>query len=186
MINSKRSNLLDIVKGIMILFIIITHFGFKYPTDYRRYGFFYWIDMAVPVFMIITEYFAAIQLKKSSINSLEEAWKIEIVLPKMLRFLVPFSMAIFVEIPFLYMYGDSLLNIVREIIRGAGHGSYYTPIMLQLIFLRPVIYLVIKKYDWFGTIMCFLVTALWELIQYCWGNMANITQLYPTTPHFYE
>lgn len=46
---SKRSNLLDIIKGLMIVFIIITHFGFSYPDDYRKFGFFYWIDMAVPV-----------------------------------------------------------------------------------------------------------------------------------------
>lgn len=40
--------------------------------------------------------------------------------------------------------------------------------MLQFIFLSPIIYFIIKKYDFFGTIICFLVTALWELIQYCW------------------
>ncbi|MGN0506564.1 MAG: hypothetical protein ACI4FZ_08385 [Lachnospiraceae bacterium] len=41
--------------------------------------------------------------------------------------------------------------------------------MIQLVFLIPLIYVLIKKYDWFGVIICFLLTALWEMIQYCWG-----------------
>ena len=40
--------------------------------------------------------------------------------------------------------------------------------MLQLIFLIPIVYLVVRRYDFFGTIMCLIVTAIWELIQYCW------------------
>lgn len=71
--NRERYNLLDIIKGIMILFIIITHFQFVYPDDYKKYGFFFWIDMAVPVFMVITGYLYALQYEKKNIESFEQA-----------------------------------------------------------------------------------------------------------------
>lgn len=83
---NKRSNLLDIIKGVMIVFIIITHFKFVYPDDYQKYGFFFWIDMAVPVFMIITGYLYAMQFENKGIDTFEKAWSKEIIIPKVLRF----------------------------------------------------------------------------------------------------
>lgn len=63
-----------------------------------------------------------------------------------------------------------IIEIIANIVRGrVGPGAYYTPIMIQLVFLVPLIYALIKKYDWFGVILCFVSTALWEMIQYCWG-----------------
>lgn len=83
---NKRSNLLDIIKGLMIVFIIITHFRFVYPGDYQKYGFFFYIDMAVPVFMIITAYLSAMQFEKKGIDTFEKDWSKAIIIPKMLRF----------------------------------------------------------------------------------------------------
>lgn len=41
--------------------------------------------------------------------------------------------------------------------------------MLQVVFLLPVLYVLIKKYDLFGAVFCFLVNAIWEMVQDCWG-----------------
>lgn len=94
---NRRSNLLDIIKGLMIIFIIITHFRFVYLDDYLKYGFFFWIDMAVPVFMIITGYLYAMQFENKGIDTLEKAWSKEIIVPKVLRFVIPFGIALLVE-----------------------------------------------------------------------------------------
>lgn len=167
----KRSNILDIIKGLMIIFIIITHFRFVYPDDYKRYGFFFWIDMAVPVFMIITGYVTSIQYRKRGIESLDQAYSIDVVIPKVLRFLVPFLIIMLLELPYMILVNEiSIIEIIVNTVRGGiGPGAYYTPIMIQLVFLVPLIYILIKKYDWFGVILCFVLTALWEMIQYCWG-----------------
>ena len=95
---TKRSNLLDIIKGLMIIFIIVTHFHFRYPEDYQRFGFFFWIDMAVPVFMIITGYLTAISFDKKKISSVKEALSLEIVIPKLLRFCIPFIIVYLAEV----------------------------------------------------------------------------------------
>lgn len=52
---------------------------------------------------------------------------------------------------------------------GYGPGAYYTPIMIQMILIGPVIYLVIKKMDGYGFLLCFAVTGCWETISYCVG-----------------
>lgn len=128
---NRRSNLLDIIKGLMIIFIIITHFRFVYPDDYLKYGFFFWIDMAVPVFMIITGYLCAMQFEKKGIDTLEKAWSKEIIIPKALRFLVPFSIAFLVEAPVLVIRGCGIVELIQTFVRGGRtrfvlHTNYAT------------------------------------------------------------
>lgn len=168
--NRERYNLLDIIKGIMILFIIITHFQFVYPDDYKKYGFFFWIDMAVPVFMVITGYLYALQYEKKNIESFEQAWSVELIVPKILRFIVPLIPAIILETIVLYIVRKiSFVEIVNLFARGGlGPGSYYTLVLIQLIFFFPIIYFIIKKYDICGVVISFFLTGFWELIQYSW------------------
>lgn len=167
----ERFELLDIIKGVMIVFIIVTHFRFKYPEDYMKYGFFYWIDMAVPVFMIIFSYLSAISLEKNNITSIKQTWNLDYMLPKVLRFIIPYTIVMLFEIrEFIFVYKYNFIEIIQFVVRGGqGPGAYYTPIMLQLIFFTPIVYLAVKKFDFFGVIICFLVTAFWELVQYSWG-----------------
>lgn len=62
--SANRLQHLDFYKGICILFIIITHYNW---TDQQRlaYGFPFWIDMAVPIFMVITGYVSALSKKRN-------------------------------------------------------------------------------------------------------------------------
>ena len=166
----SRCSLIDIIKGFMILFIIITHYKWNYPSDYLKYGFVFYIDMAVPVFMIISGYLAAVSLERKKCT-LQQAYSLDLVLPKLLRFLVPFTITFIIELPFLIFYKKlDILPIIQTCVRGGvGPGSYYTPVMLQFIFIVPVIYFVIIRYDFCGVCTCFLFTALWEAVQYSWG-----------------
>ena len=126
MIVEKRSNFLDIIKGLMIIFIIITHFRFAYPDDYMKYGFFYWVDMAVPVFMIITGYLIALSMK--NINSLWQAYRAEIVIKKLLRFLIPWLPIAIVEAPILVVAKNyNCFEILKQMLGGMD----LVPIILQ-------------------------------------------------------
>ena len=177
--SQKRSNLIDIIKGLMMVFIIITHFNFIYPDDYKKYGFFFYIDMAVPVFMIITGYLHAIQFSKKDIRSFSQAMSPTIIIPKILRFFVPYFLIMLVEIPILYkVYDYGILDLFNTVICGGiGPGSYYTPAMIQIVFILPMVYFIIKRYDFFGTILCFIFTAFWELLQYSWGMSDSVYRL---------
>ena len=118
---SKRVELLDVLKGMMIFFIIVTHFHFVYPDDYQRYGFYYWIDMAVPVFMIITGYLTAQSLEKRRVVSLKQAWASGVVVPRLIRFLIPFAFAMAVELPILkFVRKYNFFQTISAILRGGG------------------------------------------------------------------
>lgn len=60
----ERNNSLDFLKGISIIFIIITHFSW---TNLERlsFGFPFWIDMAVPIFMLVSGYTQALSCEKN-------------------------------------------------------------------------------------------------------------------------
>lgn len=123
---NRRSNLLDIIKGLMIIFIIITHFRFVYPDDYQKYGFFFWIDMAVPIFMVITGYLYAMQFEKKGIDTIEKAWLKEIILPKILRFVIPFGIAFLVEAPVLVVRGCGIIELIQTFVRGGKDQARIT------------------------------------------------------------
>lgn len=52
---------------------------------------------------------------------------------------------------------------------GYGPGSYYYPVMIQFIFVFPMIYLIMKKYNDKGLIICLFLNFLYELIQRAYG-----------------
>lgn len=52
---NERCHSIDFIKGICIILVIISHYRW---TDYERlrWMFPFWVDMAVPIFMVITGY----------------------------------------------------------------------------------------------------------------------------------
>jgi peptidoglycan/LPS O-acetylase OafA/YrhL len=52
---------------------------------------------------------------------------------------------------------------------GVGPGSYYYPLMLQFVFVFPVVYSIVKKHDFIGVVECFLLNGLYEVIQRSYG-----------------
>ena len=73
-----------------------------------------------------------------------------------------------VELPILkFVRKYNFFQTISAILRGGvGPGSYYTPIMIEMIFIAPLVYFIVKKYDFKGTLICFLFTALFEAVAY--------------------
>ncbi len=114
-----RNHFLDILKAAAILCILITHFHW---TDQQRLRLFFpfWIDMAVPVFMVISGYVNFCSSKRSGINSLREAYAAERIRKKLLRYLIPFGFAYLAETALIFIFSDSLdkSSLLYEWIRG--------------------------------------------------------------------
>lgn len=116
---NQRMDILDILKGLMIIFIIVTHFRFEYPLDYKKYGFFYWIDMAVPVFMIITGFIMSFNFNKKEICTLKEAYSIQSIIPKILRYILPFIPIFLIETPILIIYKNfGIIELLKTFVCG--------------------------------------------------------------------
>lgn len=169
-----RERHIDLFKGILIILIVVTHFAWE-DEERLRYLFPFWIDMAVPLFMMISGYAFVRSFQKSKINSLSDAYSVKNVLPKVMRFTIPFFIAFMLEEAyFLHKDFHFSMGLVKDLFfcflqGGVGFGSYYYPIMIQFIFVFPVIYFIVKKHELRGVVIVGIVNAAYELLQRAYG-----------------
>ncbi len=146
----NRSLLIDSIKGLCILFVVITHF--PWSSEQRTLLLFpFWIDMAVPVFMLLSGYLTANSMEKNHVSSFEECYHSKRILKSIVRLTSPYLIAYFVEMLLyvcIYTIADQPLHINPLkilLLGGIGPGSYYFPIMIQFVFLFPLIYRIIRS-----------------------------------------
>ena len=128
--------------------------------------------MAVPIFMIVSGYVSALSFQKNNITKIEKAYSMKAIIWKALRFIIPFLAVILIELVGINFMGHrySLAESIALFLRGGeGPGSYYTPVMLQFIFIFPVIYFLIKKKDLQGLIICGGINITYEILQRVYG-----------------
>ena len=143
----ERIKFLDVLKGICIIMVIVSHYAWS-ETERLIFLFPFWIDMAVPIFMLISGYVYAISIDKNRIYQMEDAYRFSFICKKVVRYTIPFGIAFLLEM-IMYTIAGSGYNLVSAVITfidgGRGPGSYYYPIMIQLIFIFPLIYFSIRK-----------------------------------------
>lgn len=168
--NFERIDVLDILKGIAVIMVVITHCAW---TDQQRkqYVFPFWIDMAVPIFMVITGY-----LYSKSFYARKKIWDRQWMKKVCVKYTVPFFI-IFVGECICYIFfkyigisaaqSFSLKNALLTFIRygGYGPGSYYYICLLQIIMFFPAIYWVINRMKLKGLILCFVVNFIYEILK---------------------
>lgn len=166
MTNNKPSNIksFEYLKTISILMIVVTHLSFS-EISRKDLLFPYWIDMAVPIFFIISGYVYSLSVDKRKLESIKDWFKFSNFINKFLRIFIPYLIIIIIEV-LLYKINNRYLSS-REIVNGFftggwGPGSYYFPVLLQLLFLFPFILFIIKtKYGW---LVLVLIQILLEII----------------------
>lgn len=172
----KRMHSLDVLKGLCILFIIATHNEFA-PEERAMLGFPFWIDMAVPIFMIISGYVNAMSYERKGIKALSEMYSLEDTLGKLVRFTVPFAMAFVFEVVLYLFFMLMPIGFKHDLqlfeTGGFGPGNYYFPIMIQFVFLFPLLYKLIKRYDFRGLVITFFATYIFELTKIAFDMSVN-------------
>lgn len=171
----ERFHNLDFLKGLCVLFVIITHFSWK--DEQRLYFLFpFWVDMAVPIFMILSGYVHSLSYKKHEINTLSDAYDLKNTINKIIRYTIPFLIIYIVEVTLASIeqgYLDEPLKLFYFFLQGTrGPGSYYYPILLQFVFLFPLIYFIIKRLDFKGLILCAAINFSYEILK----NAYNIDE----------
>lgn len=174
MMKGKRNTSIDVIKGVCILFIIITHYDFSaYDREFTFY-FPFWIDMAVPIFMFISGYVGAASQERRGPNIIDEVYRVNIIIIKWLRFLVPYTIVFVLEMIFsncTISGGITIKNLLRfYIFGGGGPGSYYVPMMLQFVIIFPTIYFLIKKNDGVGLILVVLTNQIYEHVMFMYST----------------
>ena len=170
----KRNHFVDVLKGICIIFVIFTHASW---TDEQRVKllFPFWIDMAVPFFMLVSGYVYTKSFQKNGIETLDSAYNKKYLLKNLIRYTIPYFIAFMIDFcvqVFLYIRNPTGMKrfFVHEIALflqgGNGPGSYYYPEMIQIMFLFPIIYVLVRKYNWKGVLVVALATFFFEVLKF--------------------
>ena len=169
----QRNHIIDVLKGILIIFVIILHSPIDTALQ-AKLLFPFWIMQAVPCFLFITGYVYALSYQRRNIESMWGAYSKERVVEQLLRYVIPFTMIFVVEWLLFRITGLYTVNVFKygvfalfqDYLRGGiGVGSYYFPLLIQNIFIFPIIYFVIKKHNFKGLLYCFFANILYELFK---------------------
>ena len=68
-----RERIIDLLKGICILLICFTHYAWE-SAERKRLLFSWWVDMAVPVFMVLSGYVYEKSLIRNNAVSLSQLY----------------------------------------------------------------------------------------------------------------
>lgn len=176
-VNMQRNHFLDVLKGILILIVIFVHFPLAYD-DTLQFLFPFWACLVIPYFMMISGYVYAISFERRSIHSIGQAYNRILIAEKIIRYTVPYTIAFIAQWIVFRIFGTyqvgirtyGIFALILDYLRGGkGPGNYYYPLMIQLVFLFPVIYFVIKKYNLKGLFYCFLANAAFEVLKVAYG-----------------
>lgn len=165
--NMTRVRLYDILKGLCICLVIITHFPLADSVRGTVY-YHYLIEMAVPFFMMISGYLHAASMERRGIDSFEKAYSCKQVLPQLLKYTIPYGIvfAVFTGYCISQNYYMSVSTKLIEFVTGSmGPGGYYYPILIQMIFIFPVVYFILKKNPEKGLVTLLMMNAVYEFLQ---------------------
>jgi len=142
--------------------------------------------MAVPVFLSISAYLRTSKIKKIG---LYKSYSIKEITKTLINLLLPYVVVVIIEVfatvlAFKMGFVDSIDNLssstslIKWVLTGTtGDGSYYVPIMVQLIFYFPLVYLTFKISRYFGLTITFVVNLIYELLVYYFSLTPELYRL---------
>lgn len=163
----KRILIIDYLKTISVIFVIILHCGIKeIHTKYFLFPFIF--NMAVPIFMIVSGYTFTNSALNKNIDTIKKWFNIKNIIPKLTRFIIPFTIVFFINIILESFFNINKYNFTKIILLyitgGNGPGAYYFPILIQLLIFFPFLYLIIKTKKEKGVIILILIQLSLEII----------------------
>lgn len=94
-VSTNHNKQVDVLKGMAMLCVLITHF--RWPEQYRLIPVFpFIIEMAVPLFMVLSGYTWTLSYRKNG-DSVLELYSPEHLVKKILRFTIPYIPIIIIE-----------------------------------------------------------------------------------------
>lgn len=183
----KHYRHIDVLKGIFILVVIFEHA--KWPLSFWQKTYMpFWDRMAIPCFMTISGFLYTRSIERGTIK---DYYSLKNIAHKLKRYLLPYTFVFLLELILWFIVSvPSVREAIRQnfqyelsfdpnirltfrellhlyLIGGEGPGNYYTPVLIQLIFIFPLLYLFIKKYGYKGLLasagFCFLA-ELWQYL----------------------
>lgn len=170
MTKTYRNSTIDIYKGILIVLVLVTHYDWS--DSWRHSPIFpFVIDMAIPCFMIITGYVYTISAKKHNVTSFKQAYNPKLIANRLLRYSIPYTCMVIWQILDRKIIIDIRgIDYLKWFLYGTdGKGTYYFPVMIQIVFLFPIIHSIVSKLGKKGLWICFAFNAIYELLTWSYG-----------------
>lgn len=184
-IQKQRSGFLDMLKMVCVIMIVITHVSWS-NSERNSFVFPFIIDMAVPIFMIISGYLRAKKIEKIGFKKFIS---IRSSLMSLGNLMIAYLMVAIVEIiaailtshfnlGFDASYIQSPAVFFKWLLTGlSGPGSYYIPVMVQLIIYYPLIWFLVKKFKSVGLITTFAMNLAYEAMVYQYSMDPSLYRL---------
>lgn len=173
----SRYHSVDFIKGICIIFIVITHCNFN-DIERLKFLFPFWIDMAVPVFMVLSGFVYGKSFQRKHISSLDDAYSWDYIIGKIIRYTIPFALVFGIEL-LLSVINNQGINIFQigfdYLCGGYGPGSYYYPVMIQFVFLAPVFFIIVDRHGLKGLVLWGGINLVYEVLKRAY--MMNVEEL---------
>ncbi len=166
----------DYLKFICIIAVIITHNPWSLEQRIM-FGFNFHIDMAVPIFMILSGYFSTYTYVKLG---LDKYYSSQNITKKLFRYILPYVVIFVLEMIAYFHSGQSqsLIMIRNNFLSGSsGPGGYYIPIMFQFVFMVPIIIEIIKRKKTKGLVICAIINFVYEILVQAYSVSAETYRL---------
>ena len=161
-----RESVIDFLKGICILLVCLTHYAWE-GAERRALLFSWWVDMAVPVFMILSGYVYAKSIRRKKIDRLSHLFSYSDLVKKTIRFTMPILIVFLLTVIWdANKYTDGIpYEIFKTFLQGGrGQGAYYYPLMMQAIFVLPVIGILVTRHEEKGLLICLFANIAYEVL----------------------
>lgn len=161
---SNRLVAIDYLKAIAIVLVIITH-SITQEKRLKYYGPF-WIDMAVPIFMIISGFTYSMSADRNKIKTLYQWFCWKSIAPKLQRIVLPYIIMIIIETIVLMLFSPKSIKylLIGYVTGGWGPGSYYFPILIQFLVMFPLIFLIFKKSPVIAVVLTFVLHLTFDIV----------------------
>ena len=179
---SKKPRLMsvDIIKSIAIIMVIITHYEYIDDTQKNMLLWPIIIDVAIPIFMIISGFNYSTSIKFHNIEGYINWFSIKNIKNKFLRILVPYIVALLIQLIYRahINHEKNFIDTIQWLLTGgSGPGNYYTPIVLQLIVLFPFLYFAFVNNKRKTIMVILFVNILYEALVAILGISQSIYRL---------
>lgn len=150
----QRIMAIDYLKSIAVILVILTH---ALSKELRlKIGGPFWISMAVPIFMILSGFTNSLSADKNQIETFKQFYSKKKLQAKLSRILRPYAVVICLELllgglqRFFFAKGPFLFFGIKDVLLyvltgGTTPGSYYVLILLQFVFIFPLMLMFYRR-----------------------------------------
>lgn len=160
-----REHAPDFLKGLCSILVVLTHYAWQ-SAERRTLLFPWWVDMAALVFMMMSGYVYEKSCRRRNIECLSQAYAPGLLFRRAIRYTLPFVIVYCLMLLRDHLkYGAVTYDIFITFLQGGrGQGGFYYPVIMQFIFVVPVIRAIVRKYRVGGLLLCLAANLVFEVL----------------------